>query len=69
MPFARSTPLFYYNKKHWTAAGLPDRGPNTWDELAQWAPKLKAANGGSVGFEWPDIAGARRLDGAEPPLG
>ncbi len=40
MPFARSTPLFYYNKDKWSAAGLPDRAPETWDELDQWAPKL-----------------------------
>ncbi|HEY0247917.1 MAG TPA: ABC transporter substrate-binding protein [Gryllotalpicola sp.] len=57
VPWARSTPLFYYNKKHWAAAGLPDRAPATWDELAQWAPKLQAANGKVPAFEWPDVAG------------
>ncbi|MFN0070418.1 MAG: extracellular solute-binding protein, partial [Chloroflexota bacterium] len=42
VPFARSTPIFYYNKDMWAKAGLPDRGPKTWDELTQeWAPKLK----------------------------
>lgn len=40
LPFARSTPLFYYNKDLWSAAGLPDRAPKTWDEFRQWAPKL-----------------------------
>ena len=40
LPFARSTPLFYYNKDAWAEAGLPDRGPETWDEMAEWAPKL-----------------------------
>ena len=40
LPFARSTPLFYYNKELWSAAGLPDRGPKTWEEFAQWGPKL-----------------------------
>ena len=40
MPFARSTPLFYYNKEKWAAAGLPDRGPETWDEMDEWAPQL-----------------------------
>ncbi|MCX6014353.1 MAG: ABC transporter substrate-binding protein [Chloroflexales bacterium] len=39
-PFARSTPLFYYNKDMFAAAGLPDRGPKTWAEFAEWAPKL-----------------------------
>ncbi|HEX8508710.1 MAG TPA: extracellular solute-binding protein, partial [Propionibacteriaceae bacterium] len=29
LPYARSTPLFYYNKSIWKAAGLPDRGPST----------------------------------------
>ncbi|QAY64267.1 ABC transporter substrate-binding protein [Xylanimonas allomyrinae] len=57
VPFARSTPLFYYNKAQWAAAGLPDRGPKTWQEFAEWAPKLAAANGGKPAFEWPDIAG------------
>ena len=40
LPYARSTPLFYYNKQIWKAAGLPDRGPNTWQEFAEWGPKL-----------------------------
>ncbi len=41
VPFARSTPLFYYNKTMWKAAGLPDRGPETWAEFETWAPKLQ----------------------------
>ena len=45
LPFARSTPLFYYNKAMWSAAGLPDRGPATWEEFKEWAPKLAAAIG------------------------
>jgi sn-glycerol 3-phosphate transport system substrate-binding protein len=40
IPFARSTPLFYYNKNLWQEAGLPDRGPETWDEFKSWTPKL-----------------------------
>jgi sn-glycerol 3-phosphate transport system substrate-binding protein len=52
LPFARSTPLFYYNKELWQKAGLPDRGPRTWDELVKdWAPKLKPhsqTQGGAV---------------------
>ena len=44
LPFARSTPIFYYNKDAWTKVGLPDRGPNTWDEfINDFAPKLKGA--------------------------
>ena len=45
IPFARSTPLFYYNKDKWAAAGLPDRGPNTWDEMDEWGAKLMAGAG------------------------
>ncbi|GAA1351112.1 ABC transporter substrate-binding protein [Falsarthrobacter nasiphocae] len=44
VPYSRSTPVFYYNKDHFKAAGLPDRAPKTWQELAEWAPKLKAAS-------------------------
>ncbi|SEE73793.1 ABC transporter substrate-binding protein [Ruania alba] len=40
-PYARSTPIFYYNRDIWAAAGLPDRGPETWAELKEWAPALK----------------------------
>ena len=42
VPFARSTPIFYYNRDAWAKAGLPDRGPRTWDELVkEWVPSLK----------------------------
>jgi sn-glycerol 3-phosphate transport system substrate-binding protein len=44
VPYSRSTPVFYYNKDHFKAAGLEDRAPKTWQELAEWAPKIKAAN-------------------------
>ncbi|MCX6044400.1 MAG: ABC transporter substrate-binding protein [Chloroflexi bacterium] len=48
IPFARSTPLFYYNKAKWAAAGLPDRGPETWAEFMEWAPKLTEMDGDTV---------------------
>ncbi len=41
VPFARSTPLFYYNKTLWKSAGLADRGPESWAEFETWAPKLQ----------------------------
>lgn len=41
MPFARSTPLFYYNKDLWKEAGLPDRGPESWDEMTEWGKTLQ----------------------------
>jgi sn-glycerol 3-phosphate transport system substrate-binding protein len=40
LPYARSTPLFYYNRGVWQQAGLPDRAPETWEEFEQWAPAL-----------------------------
>jgi sn-glycerol 3-phosphate transport system substrate-binding protein len=44
LPFARSTPLFYYNKDAYKKAGLPDRAPKTWDEFTKdFAPKLKSS--------------------------
>lgn len=58
-PYARSTPLFYYNKDMWAAAGLPDRGPKTWDELQEWSTALQgqvpqggSALGLSTGPSW-----------------
>lgn len=60
LPYSRSTPLFYYNKPMWAAAGLPDRGPETWAEFAEWAPRIKAANGGIAALAMPD--GANYLD-------
>ncbi|MEZ4622107.1 MAG: ABC transporter substrate-binding protein [Caldilineaceae bacterium] len=59
VPFARSTPLFYYNKEKWASAGLPDRGPETWDEFMEWAPKLIEKDGDEMtvaAFEHPDGA-------------
>lgn len=41
-PYARSTPLFYYNKTMWAAAGLPDEGPETWEQLQEWSTALEA---------------------------
>ncbi len=57
IPWARSTPLFYYNKDHWAKAGLPDRAPTSWEEFGEWAPKLKAADTGAQHvFEYTSTA-------------
>ena len=57
IPYARSTPLFYYNKQHWKKAGLEDRAPKTWEEFAQWAPKLAAAGTGTQhAYQHPALA-------------
>jgi sn-glycerol 3-phosphate transport system substrate-binding protein len=45
VPFARSTPLFYYNREMFEEAGLPDRGPETWDELREWGAELSRLEG------------------------
>jgi sn-glycerol 3-phosphate transport system substrate-binding protein len=57
LPFARSTPLFYYNKRLWSAAGLPDRGPDTWAEFETWAPKLQEKLGSSDKFPFSLVKG------------
>lgn len=57
LPYGRSTPLFYYNKDHFAAAGLPDRAPATWQEFAEWAPKLKTASRAQYTFMHPALAG------------
>ncbi len=45
MPWNNSTPLFYYNKDMFTAAGLdPNKPPATWQELESDCEKIKAAN-------------------------
>lgn len=55
VPYARSTPLFYYNKDHYAAAGLPDRAPETWAEMEEFAAKLTAA-GHATAFAFPPEA-------------
>ncbi|PDV99561.1 ABC transporter substrate-binding protein [Candidatus Chloroploca asiatica] len=59
IPFARSTPLFYYNKDLWAEAGLPDRAPETWAEFGEWAPQLLQREGNTLrrsAFVHPDGA-------------
>lgn len=48
IPFARSTPLWYYNKDLYAKIGLPDRAPTTWSEYTEWGAefaKLKDPHG------------------------
>ena len=54
-PFNASTPILYYNKGLFRAAGLdPDVPPTTWPELGAAATRLRAA-GAACGFTtaWP----------------
>ena len=61
MPYSRSTCLMYLDKAALAAAKLPtDRGPATWAEFDEWAPKLMAAKGGKPALIIPD--GSSYLD-------
>ncbi len=61
MPYARSTNLMYLDNAIFEKAGLdPNVGPATWQEFAEWAPKLKEANGGKPALAIPD--GSNYLD-------
>lgn len=61
MPYARSTTLMYWNTDMLKAAGLPvDRGPESWDEFAEWASKLKPTLGDKPVLMVPD--GSNYLD-------
>jgi len=43
-PFNSSTPVLYYNKDAFKKAGLdPEKPPKTWQELADYSAKLRAA--------------------------
>lgn len=45
LPWNNSTPLFYYNKDMFTAAGLdPNTPPATWQDLEADCDKIKTAN-------------------------
>jgi len=49
MPFNSSTPVVYYNKAMFADAGLPDRGPRTWEEMDEFGNALLEA-GYDCGF-------------------
>lgn len=53
LPFARSTPLFYYNADVFEAAGLTDGPPKTWSEFADVAPSLVNEDEQRVAFAHP----------------
>lgn len=42
VPYARSTPLFYYNADHYAEAGI-EAPPETWDEVAEISERLMDA--------------------------
>ncbi len=57
LPLNRSTPILFYNRDAFAAAGLdPDAPPKTWDEMIAYAEKLTVKNGDSTvqyGIEFP----------------
>lgn len=57
IPFQRSTPVMYYNKDAFKAAGLdPEKPPVTWDTMVAAAQKLTRRDGNRVtqwGLELP----------------
>jgi sn-glycerol 3-phosphate transport system substrate-binding protein len=53
IPFQRSTPVLYYNRDMFKAAGLPDRAPETQQEMADWAQKLTKPDQGIWGLKIP----------------
>jgi sn-glycerol 3-phosphate transport system substrate-binding protein len=56
IPFARSTPLLYYNKTAVEAAGLTGDIFNTWDSIAENAPALISGGGVSSAFAFGNAA-------------
>jgi sn-glycerol 3-phosphate transport system substrate-binding protein len=46
LPFARSTPILYFNRDMFKDVGLPDRAPSTWDEFLDFSRKLTRKEGG-----------------------
>lgn len=51
MPFNSSTPILYYNKDIFKAAGLdPEAAPKTWEELEADARQILASGAATCGF-------------------
>lgn len=53
IPFQRSTPVFYYNKDAFRAAGLdPEAPPTTWDEMIEVGKKLTVKDDNGNVTQW-----------------
>ncbi len=51
MPFNSSTPIMYYNKDVFEAAGLdPETPPRTWEELEQFSRQIMESGAAPCGF-------------------
>ena len=53
LPFNCSTAILFYNKDAFKKAGLPDRAPETWEEMEQYAEKLKEKGYTAFTSAWP----------------
>ncbi len=49
LPFNSSTPVVFWNKKAFAAAGL-DRAPKTWEEMGEYSQKIISSGGADCGF-------------------
>lgn len=53
IPFQRSTPVLYYNKDMFKAAGLdPSKGPTNWAEMREMAKKLTKKDASGAVTQW-----------------
>ncbi|MFN3292186.1 MAG: ABC transporter substrate-binding protein [Gemmobacter sp.] len=53
IPFQRSTPVIYWNKDAFKAAGLdPEVGPDTWDEMVEMGKKLTLRDASGKVTQW-----------------
>jgi sn-glycerol 3-phosphate transport system substrate-binding protein len=53
IPFQRSTPVLYWNKDAFKAAGLnPEKGPATWAEMRDMAKKLTKKDATGATTQW-----------------
>lgn len=72
-PFNSSTPIMYYNREAFEAAGLdPDVAPATWQEIVDFSEQIRAADAASCGFttSWPSWVMLENLSAMhDSPLG
>lgn len=53
LPFNCSTAILFYNKEIFKKAGLPDKAPETWQEMEIYAEKLRRAGYTAFTTAWP----------------
>lgn len=53
IPFQRGTTIFFWNKEAFKEAGLdPEKGPQTWEEVVEFAKKLTKRDGTGNVTQW-----------------